>query len=252
MVKSVVEYFNRTDRQTLRSVALMLGVIIFVIALLIYGRHVLGINQDDIFEPLKHVQESSWAFPVTACVFILAAFLGVPQWSLIAVSVIVFGPLYGAIYAWGASLLSALTGFVVAKYLGAKHLEAYRGQTIKRLVGLIRENGFGMSFLIRLVPSGPFVIVNMAAGISGMSLLVFLLGTALGIIPKIAVIALLGRGIDGTLADQKAVLAAVSFSLAAVCIAGMLWARRRIMSQTVADESPEIFTDRDQMTGKGT
>jgi len=241
----ISDYIKKADRQALRSIGLMLGALIIVIALIIYGRHFSGLTQSDIVEPLKQVRGSVWAFPLTVSVFILTAFLGVPQWGLIAVSVIVFGPLWGAIYAWGATLFSALTGFVFARYLGAKRLKAYGGKKMGRLAGFVRENGFGVSFLVRLVPSGPFVLVNMAAGLSGMSLPSFMLGTLLGIIPKIAVIALLGQGIDGAFTDQKGLLALVSFVLAGLCIIGMLWARGRLNGQIVTAGSREITRDKD-------
>jgi uncharacterized membrane protein YdjX (TVP38/TMEM64 family) len=40
----------------------------------------------------------------------------------------------------------------------------------------------------------PFVMVNIGAGVTTMGWWAFALGTAIGILPKIAVIALVGRG----------------------------------------------------------
>jgi uncharacterized membrane protein YdjX (TVP38/TMEM64 family) len=59
-------------------------------------------------------------------------------------------------------------------------------------MALIGRNGFLASLLVRLVPSAPFIVVNMAAGVTPMRTIDFAAGTALGIIPKIALTAFAG------------------------------------------------------------
>ena len=51
------------------------------------------------------------------------------------------------------------------------------------------------SLIVRLVPSAPFIVVNMAAGVTPMKLRHFAAGTAIGIIPKIALTAFAGNSI---------------------------------------------------------
>jgi uncharacterized membrane protein YdjX (TVP38/TMEM64 family) len=60
---------------------------------------------------------------------------------------------------------------------------------------LIGKNGFLASLIVRLVPSAPFIVVNMAAGVTPMKLRDFTAGTAVGIIPKIALTAFAGNSI---------------------------------------------------------
>ena len=48
---------------------------------------------------------------------------------------------------------------------------------------------------MRLVPSAPFIVVNMAAGVTPMRVLDFTLGTAFGIVPKIVLTAFAGNSI---------------------------------------------------------
>jgi len=62
-------------------------------------------------------------------------------------------------------------------------------------MGLIARNGFIASLIVRLVPSAPFIVVNMAAGVTPMRFSHFLAGTAIGIIPKIALTAFAGNSI---------------------------------------------------------
>ncbi len=60
---------------------------------------------------------------------------------------------------------------------------------------LVGQNGFLASLIVRLVPSAPFIVVNMAAGVTPMKMRDFAAGTAIGIIPKIALTAFAGNSI---------------------------------------------------------
>ena len=59
----------------------------------------------------------------------------------------------------------------------------------------LNKNSLYSSFIVRLFPSGPFILINMAAGASSIKFIPFLIGTGLGIIPKILILALLSNGI---------------------------------------------------------
>jgi uncharacterized membrane protein YdjX (TVP38/TMEM64 family) len=60
---------------------------------------------------------------------------------------------------------------------------------------LVTRNGFLASLVIRLVPFAPFVVVNLAAGVTTIGVADFTLGTAVGILPKILLTALAGNSI---------------------------------------------------------
>ena len=62
-------------------------------------------------------------------------------------------------------------------------------------MGLVARNGFLASLIVRLVPSAPFIVVNMAAGVTPMRALHFVAGTGLGIVPKIVLTAFAGASI---------------------------------------------------------
>jgi len=66
---------------------------------------------------------------------------------------------------------------------------------MQRFMDLVGRNGFLASLIVRLVPSAPFIVVNMAAGVTPMRVRHFVAGTAIGIIPKIALTAFAGASI---------------------------------------------------------
>jgi uncharacterized membrane protein YdjX (TVP38/TMEM64 family) len=133
-----------------------------------------------------------WALPVAIGAFAGLAFLGAPQFVLVAAAVVAFGPWRGFTYSWIGNLVSALLGFYVGRALGARALERYAGGGLRDFMELVGRNGFWASLLVRLVPAAPFIVVNMAAGVTSMGVAEFLAGTAIGGTPKIALVAFAG------------------------------------------------------------
>ena len=62
------------------------------------------------------------------------------------------------------------------------------------LIRKLQENTFLASLSVRLIPTGPFVLVNMVAGAASVCFGPFIWGTALGILPKILFVALITIG----------------------------------------------------------
>jgi uncharacterized membrane protein YdjX (TVP38/TMEM64 family) len=134
-----------------------------------------------------------WALPMTVAAFAALAFLGVPQVVLIAAAVLAFGPWAGFTYSWAGTMVSALVGFGLGRSFGARLIAGW--PAAQRFAELVGRNGFMASLVVRLVPFAPFVLVNVAGGVAPMSWSAFALGTGIGILPKIAVIAFAGHSI---------------------------------------------------------
>jgi uncharacterized membrane protein YdjX (TVP38/TMEM64 family) len=155
----------------------------------------------------------------------------VPQIMLIAAAVVAFGPTLGFVYSWIGTLASSLVGFYLGRAAGAKALERFSGEGVRRFMDHVGRNGFLASFVVRLVPSAPFIVVNMAAGVAPMRVLDFTLGTALGIIPKIALTAFAGGSIvrlfKGGLGKDALWLALSVAAWIGLGWAARAWLRRR-------------------------
>lgn len=217
---------NNTDNG-LKSTLILVGGVIVVVAVILAARQIFGISESDVKDMLASLSDSPWALPIVMVMFTAAAFIGVPQWLLIGATVFAFGPIYGAIYSWLATMLSACIDFWLGRILGEKRLARLRTQWVQRFVARIKTNGFWVSFGVRLVPSGPFILVNMAAGMSGMKFRNFASGTGLGIIPKIAAIAFLGQSLMAALSGDPLRIALAFGGFLAVIIAGYFLARSR-------------------------
>ncbi len=135
------------------------------------------------------------ALPAAVAGFSVLAFLGVPQFVLIAAAVVAFGPWAGLAYSWIGTEISALIGFYIGRHFGARVLRDYAGKGVNSFMDMVGQNGFLASMVVRLVPSAPFIVVNMAAGVTPMRMSAFAIGTGLGIIPKIALTAFAGHAV---------------------------------------------------------
>ncbi|MDA8708499.1 TVP38/TMEM64 family protein [Hellea sp.] len=232
-MKSVWAFFTQMDKQALRALAVLLVMFGVVILLILIGRDMLSLPESEFHQFFESLRASGYGLPLTILTFVLAAFLGAPQWALIAGVVVAFGPMSGGIYAWIATMVSATIDFWLGRWMGAERLRRYGGEFVNRIVRVVRKNGLVTSFAVRFVPTGPFVLVNMAAGVSHMKFLSFFLGTALGIVPKIAIVALVGQGlISGS--EGKAVMG-IFIGLAVLLIVFMFLARRRLRAEVALE-----------------
>lgn len=122
---------------------------------------------------------------IAVAAFALAGVLMVPMTLLIAVTGIVFGPVYGALYAIAGSALSAALSYGLGWWAGRDAVRSLLGERINRLSKRIARRGILAVMVIRVLPVAPFVVINVVAGASHISLRDFLVGTVLGMTPGI-------------------------------------------------------------------
>jgi uncharacterized membrane protein YdjX (TVP38/TMEM64 family) len=151
---------------------------------------------------------------------------------LIAAAVVAFGPWAGFAYSWIGTMVSSLVGFYLGRIAGARTLESFSGEGLKRFMELIGRNGFFASLIVRLVPSAPFIVVNMAAGVTPMRVVDFTVGTGLGIVPKIALTCFAGNSLARVMrgegnAGHLAALAGVVALWLAIGWFARIWLKRR-------------------------
>jgi uncharacterized membrane protein YdjX (TVP38/TMEM64 family) len=161
----------------------------------VFGAGVLGLSGPAAARQWLAAAHGPWGLPAAVALFAALAFLGVPQFVLIAAAVGTFGPTLGGLYSWVGTMVSALVGFALGRIWGRGLTSLVRVETLSRWLGLIGRNGFLASLVVRLTPFAPFVAVNLAAGLTAITLRDFVAGTAIGIVPKIVLTALAGDSV---------------------------------------------------------
>jgi uncharacterized membrane protein YdjX (TVP38/TMEM64 family) len=188
----------------------------------LFGLPALGVDGGVAARHWLALARGPWALPAVILAFAGLAFLGVPQVVLIAAAVAAFGPWTGLAYSWTGTMVSAVVGFGLGRGFGARLIAGWPGA--QRFADLIGRNGFMASLVVRLVPFAPFVLVNITAGVTSMSAVAFASGTAIGILPKIAVIAFAGHSVMAGGAWVWLALALAVWALAG--LAARRWLRR--------------------------
>ena len=217
MIRRLTDFLARMDARAWRSLAVSFALFGGVGLVFLFGAKLLGISGAGAARQWLALARGPWALPAAVAAFAALAFLGVPQFVLIAAAVVVFGSWWGALYSWVGTMVSALVGFWMGRAFGARLLRDLRSESVERFTALLARNGFLASLVIRLAPFAPFVVVNMAAGVAAISWIDFAAGTGLGIVPKIALTAFAGRAAIGVFSGVGGV------TLAALAVAVFLW-----------------------------
>ncbi|MFN3522176.1 MAG: TVP38/TMEM64 family protein [Phenylobacterium sp.] len=193
---SILRFLTNMDARAWRTLAVSFVLFGGVGVVFLFGAQVLGFSGEATVERwLGLAADGPWALPAAVAAFAVLAFLGVPQFVLIAAAVVAFGPWTGFAYSWIGTMVSALVGFYLGRLAGGRTMTLLSGDGVRKFMDLVGRNAFLASLIVRLVPSAPFIVVNMAAGVTPMPVWLFAAGTALGIVPKIALTAFAGNSI---------------------------------------------------------
>lgn len=216
-MRRLFAFLSNMDARALRMLAVSFVLFGGVGVVFVFGAQLLGVDSEQTLEGWLAAARGPWSLPVAVAAFAALAFVGTPQIVLIAAAVVAFGPLTGGAYSWIGTMVSALVGFYLGRAAGARVLERFSGDGVRRFMRLVGENGFLASLVVRLVPSAPFIVVNMAAGVTPMRARDFVAGTGVGIVPKIVLTAFAGASI---LQLMRGEIGRHGFAIAAV---GALW-----------------------------
>jgi uncharacterized membrane protein YdjX (TVP38/TMEM64 family) len=233
-------FLTNMDARAWRAMAISFLLFGGVGAVFVLGASLLGLKSAGAVQAWMGAGvHGPWALPAAVAGFSALAFLGVPQFMLVAAAVVAFGPWLGYAYSWLGNLVSSVIGFYVGRRIGAKVLREHAGKGVRDFVDMIGRNGFWASMIVRLVPSAPFVAVNMAAGVTPMPVLQFVAGTALGSIPKIGLVAYAGNSaihaMNGGGPSRWIKLAAVAVLWLAMALIARAWLKREEAKRQRAD-----------------
>jgi uncharacterized membrane protein YdjX (TVP38/TMEM64 family) len=224
--------------RTVLASALLLGA---TVALLMIGKSQLGLEAEENLEAwLQGYRGSPWAFAATVGLFVAAAFIGVPQFILIAACVVAFGPSLGFFYSWTATVASAGATYWLGRGPTARLVDRLGGRTLGRLKGFVGKNAFYASFMIRNVPSAPFIVVNMAFGAARASFPAYLLGCALGVLPKTALVAFFGGAVVAAVSGDGVWTSAILAGVAVVWLGLMLGVRELVRRRERAAGAADV------------
>jgi uncharacterized membrane protein YdjX (TVP38/TMEM64 family) len=141
---------------------------------------------------ISALRANPWRVPLVLAAFVLGSVVSFPILALIGATVVALGPLPGFVCAAVGSMLAASATFAIGRAIGRRPLRRWLGRRAQLLERQLEGRGIVTVALIRKVPIAPFTIVNMLIGASGLPFREFIAGTAIGMLPGIAIFALVG------------------------------------------------------------
>ncbi|KGE20284.1 TVP38/TMEM64 family protein [Paenibacillus wynnii] len=121
-----------------------------------------------------------------------------PTIGIVGLNAAVYGLWLGFLYSWIGLVAGCLTTFVIIRKVAShRYLKkwAMRPKVAKSMVW-VRQSGFSYVFLLSLFPVGPFVVINMAAGLAGMRLRSYLLALCAGKAIMVFAVSYIGNDVD--------------------------------------------------------
>lgn len=225
--RSLSGFFVHLDTKLYRAVLATVCLLVLVGVVFLIGKSEWGQTALKALEGwMQQYQHSPLAILIVTLVFCVSALFGAPQFVLIAACVVVFGPWWGFVYSWFATVVSAAMTFYMGRFMGAGLLKKLGGDHVNKLSDYIGKNAFSASFIVRNIPSAPFIVVNMAFGASEASFTGFIAGCALGVLPKTALVALFGTSYAALTKGGNWKMALLMGALALLWLALMIGARR--------------------------
>jgi len=107
----------------------------------------------------------------------------------------IFGALMGTLWVNIGATTGAVLAFLLARTLLRDWVVDKFGSKMESLDKGLKENALSYLLFLRLVPLFPFFLVNLACGITGISIRTYILGTMVGILPGSFVYANAGASI---------------------------------------------------------
>lgn len=159
-----------------------------------------GLSPSD-FEALI-LSQGAWGPWLFLGVASLTVAVGLPRQAVAFAGAYCFGFWPGFALGLAASVLSAALDFGWARGVGRVTVQRMIAGRLARIDQFLGENPFHASLVLRLLPIGNNVLINVVSGISGMSAARFLLGSAIGYIPQTVIFALIGTGTRLGLASE--------------------------------------------------
>lgn len=173
----------------------------------------LGVGDYLTFDALRENRHTLTMFVDEQGALAIAAFLGIyvlvtalslPGGAILSIAGgFLFGTVFGTAYIVVGATLGAVGIFIAAQTALGDSLKAKAGPWLKKMEAGFQENALSYLLVLRLVPLFPFFVVNLVPAFLGVRLKIFIIGTAIGIIPGAFVFASVGAGL-GSVFDSDA------------------------------------------------
>jgi uncharacterized membrane protein YdjX (TVP38/TMEM64 family) len=175
----------------------------------------------------RSVAHSPAAVLAAFALYGVGGLIGFPISALVVVTGMVFGPLWGVLYAFAGAMLHAAATYGLGRYLGRHTVRRLAGFRLNRITRRLARRGVVAVAAIRLLPIASYARISLVAGASHVRFGEFMTGTGIGvalwIVLTIAFVDRLGAALNHPDPVNFVSLAVVAVTM----FVAMLFVRRR-------------------------
>ena len=187
---AVIEAAAGSRRIALRHALMIAGIVAAIAGIAVLWaftpmRHWLDI--DRLSAVVDRFADSPLAPLIVVLMFVIGGLLVIPVNALTAVTILVFGPVAGAIYSLIGCTASAVVLYEIARRIPMQRLRNRTGARMQRFHHHLVRHAVWAVALVRLVPVAPYSIVCLLLGTTAIRRAPYIAGTGLGMLPGIVV-----------------------------------------------------------------
>lgn len=147
---------------------------------------------EKLLTQVADINHAPWLFPAIILVYLFLLTVMFPLTILVVATGFLFSPWWAILYATVATLCSSALSYWIGHWLGRSTIEKHGGRYLRIASRFMQENSVHSMVVINLLPIAPFTMTNMMAGAFQLKFSRYLIGSAIGIIPGLIVVTLLG------------------------------------------------------------
>jgi len=187
---AVIEAAAGSRRIVLRHAVMIAGIVVAIACIAMLWaftpmRHWLDI--DRLSAVVDRFADSPFAPLIVVAMFVIGGLIVIPVNALTAVTILVFGPIAGALYSLIGCTASALVLYEIARRIPLRRLRPNAGARMQRFHHHLVRHAVWAVALVRLVPVAPYSIVCILLGTTEIRRAPYIAGTMLGMLPGILV-----------------------------------------------------------------
>lgn len=141
------------------------------------------VTPENVVAWVQGVSQRWWAPLVILAAYTPAMIVMFPRPLITLASVVAYGPLVGGALAMAGIEIASTVGFFAGRIMKEDTLHRLAGPRFEHVAKFLKRRGLFATFMVRLLPVAPFVVVSAVAGALRLRLLHLIGGTFLGMFP---------------------------------------------------------------------
>lgn len=160
----------------IKTICSLLTLIAFIVAAFFFQKYSLEI--------INWIDDLGWLAPILFIIFYgLATILFLPTMVFTLAGGAIFGPVTGVVLNLLGATLGAAFSFLITRYLIYDWFHTKKGTRLAKITSGVEKKGWMFIAIVRLFPIIPFNLVNYGLGLTNIPFRIYLLTTALFLIP---------------------------------------------------------------------